>query len=60
MVPEPNTWREIVKATESRHERKIFIHCGNTADPAAELTAGLPRARSRSDQRSRLPMGSSH
>jgi uroporphyrinogen-III synthase len=39
MVPEPNTWREILKATESRGERKIFIQ--EYGRPAAELTQGL-------------------
>ena len=39
MVPEPNTWREILKATESRHERRIFIQ--EYGRPATELTEGL-------------------
>jgi len=38
-VPEPNTWREILKATESRHERKISIQ--EYGRPATELTQGL-------------------
>ena len=41
-VPEPNTWREILKATEGRTERKIFIQEYGRA--ALELTEGL-RAR---------------
>jgi uroporphyrinogen-III synthase len=39
LVPEPNTWREILKATESREERKIFIQ--EYGRPATELTQGL-------------------
>jgi uroporphyrinogen-III synthase len=42
MVPEPNTWREILKATEGRTERKIVIQ--EYGRPAVELTEGL-RAR---------------
>jgi uroporphyrinogen-III synthase len=42
MVPEPNTWREILKATESRTERRIFVQ--EYGRPARELTEGL-RAR---------------
>jgi uroporphyrinogen-III synthase len=42
MVPEPNTWREILKATELRTERKIFIQ--EYGRPAVELSEGL-RAR---------------
>jgi uroporphyrinogen-III synthase len=42
LVPEPNTWREILKATETRNERKIFVQ--EYGRPATELTAGL-RAR---------------
>jgi uroporphyrinogen-III synthase len=39
LVPEPNTWREILKATEARNERKIFIQ--EYGRPATELTRGL-------------------
>jgi uroporphyrinogen-III synthase len=42
MVPEPNTWREILSATEDRPERKIFVQ--EYGRPAVELTEGL-RAR---------------
>jgi uroporphyrinogen-III synthase len=42
VVPEPNTWREILKATEGRTERKVFIQ--EYGRPAVELTEGL-RAR---------------
>ena len=42
MVPEPNTWREILKATEGRTERKIVVQ--EYGRPAVELTEGL-RAR---------------
>jgi uroporphyrinogen-III synthase len=41
-VPEPNTWREILKATEGRKEHKIFVQ--EYGRPAVELTEGL-RAR---------------
>jgi uroporphyrinogen-III synthase len=42
LVPEPNTWREILQATETRTERRIFIQ--EYGRPATELTEGL-RAR---------------
>jgi uroporphyrinogen-III synthase len=42
MVPEPNTWREILAATESRPERKIAIQEYGRSSP--ELLDGL-RAR---------------
>jgi uroporphyrinogen-III synthase len=39
LAPEPNTWREVLKATEGRPERKIAIQeYGRTAE---ELAAGL-------------------
>lgn len=42
MVPEPNTWREILPATEGRPERKVFVQ--EYGRPAVELMEGL-RAR---------------
>lgn len=42
MVPEPNTWREILAAIEGRAERKIVVQ--EYGRPAAELIEGL-RAR---------------
>jgi uroporphyrinogen-III synthase len=41
-VPEPNTWREILAATEGRQERRIAVQ--EYGRPATELVAGL-RAR---------------
>ena len=41
-VPEPNTWREVLAATEGRPERKIAVQ--EYGRPSAELVAGL-RAR---------------
>jgi uroporphyrinogen-III synthase len=41
-VPEPNTWREILAATEGRPERRIAVQ--EYGRPATELIAGL-RAR---------------
>lgn len=41
-VPEPNTWREILAATEGRTERQIAVQ--EYGRPATELVAGL-RAR---------------
>ena len=38
-VPEPNTWREILSATESRPERRIAVQ--EYGRPSAELLAGL-------------------
>ncbi|HVO99539.1 MAG TPA: uroporphyrinogen-III synthase [Bryobacteraceae bacterium] len=38
-VPEPNTWREILKATEGRPERKIVVQ--EYGRPAIELIDGL-------------------
>jgi len=42
IVPEPNTWREILRATEARPERRIAVQ--EYGRPSAELLAGL-RAR---------------
>ncbi len=39
MVPEPNTWREILAATEGRTERKIVVQ--EYGRPAKELIEGL-------------------
>ena len=39
MVPEPNTWREILAAIEGRVERKIVVQ--EYGRPAAELVEGL-------------------
>ncbi|MGA3202966.1 MAG: uroporphyrinogen-III synthase [Bryobacteraceae bacterium] len=39
MVPEPNTWREILTAIEGRAERKIVVQ--EYGRPAAELIEGL-------------------
>jgi len=41
-VPEPNTWREVLAATEGRPERRIAVQ--EYGRPSAELIAGL-RAR---------------
>ena len=41
-VPEPNTWREMLAAIESRHERRIAVQEYGKSNP--ELLAGL-RAR---------------
>ena len=41
-VPEPNTWREVLRATEGRSERKVVIQ--EYGRPAVELMEGL-RAR---------------
>jgi uroporphyrinogen-III synthase len=41
MVPEPNTWREILTAIEGRAERKIVVQ--EYGRPAAELIEGLRR-----------------
>jgi uroporphyrinogen-III synthase len=42
LVPEPNTWREILKATENRSERRIAVQ--EYGRPSSELVEGL-RAR---------------
>ena len=39
IVPEPNTWREILRATEARPERRIAVQ--EYGRPSAELLAGL-------------------
>jgi uroporphyrinogen-III synthase len=39
IVPEPNTWREILTATESRTERRIAVQ--EYGRPSAELYEGL-------------------
>jgi uroporphyrinogen-III synthase len=39
MVPEPNTWREILQATEGRPERRVVVQ--EYGRPAKELIAGL-------------------
>jgi len=41
MVPEPNTWREILAAIEGRAERKIVVQ--EYGRPATELIEGLRR-----------------
>ena len=42
MVPEPNTWREVLAATEGRSEKRVALH--EYGRPASELIDGL-RAR---------------
>jgi len=51
MVPEPNTWREILTAIESRSERKIVVQ--EYGRPATELVEGL---RARGAQVSTVPV----
>lgn len=43
IVPEPNTWREVLAAIEHRPERKIAVQ--EHGRPAAELIAGLRERR---------------
>ena len=54
-VPEPNTWREVLAATEGRPEKRIAVQ--EYGRPNDELIRGLDRARRRSDAGSRISMG---
>ena len=55
MVPEPNTWREILAAIAGRPERKIVIQ--GIRPPGDGSDRGSARPRCRTDDRSRLSMG---